>query len=226
MRPPSALMEGLRVRGWASGFGVSLLVVALVAGAAAAKPRADQETAGDILGAYPESVTRRLMRDKFVMIDNGGGQNASGLVQALVVFEQPRSRTLLLLAQTARQTEYRPELKSVETVARSEGATTDEHRMKIMFMKIDYHVRTHYDYKRSRISWKLDPDFDNDLEEIEGYWELYELDEHRTLGKFGTKVSMGPAMPLWLQEYATRKNVPQTLNRMRRWVDSNGTYRP
>ena len=93
-------------------------------------------------------------------------------------------------------------------------------------LEIDYRVRTHYDYERSRIDWKLDPNFDNDLQDIEGYWELYELDENRTLGKFGTRVSVGQAMPIWLQDYATRKNVPQTMDRMRRWVDSDGTYRP
>lgn len=213
----------MRVR--MAGPGAALLASVSIALAGVAEPRAAQETASDILAHQPEAVTEALMRDKIVLLDHGD-TNGNGMLEGLVVFEQPRSRTLQLIAQTARQTEYRPELEAVETVERSDGATIDEHRMKIMFMEIDYRVRTHYDYERSRIDWKLDPNFDNDLQDIEGYWELYELDENRTLGKFGTRVSVGQAMPIWLQDYATRKNVPQTMDRMRRWVDSDGTYRP
>ena len=33
-------------------------------------------------------------------------------------------------------------------------------------------------------------------------------------------------LPVWLQDYATRQNVPQTMEHVRRWVDSGGTYRP
>jgi len=161
-----------------------------------------------------------------VFVGGAGSDGDGTLMTALVVFEQPRSRAMRLLSQTARQGEYRPELKRVETVERGDQMVVDEHQMKIMFMQIDYRVRTHYDFERSRISWKLDPDFENDLEEIEGSWELYEMDENRTLGRFGTKVSVGKAMPIWLQNYATRRNLPQMMERMRRWVDSDGTYRP
>ena len=98
--------------------------------------------------------------------------------------------------------------------------------MKIMFMAIDYRLRTHFDWEGARIWWELDPAFDNHLESVEGFWELFDLDGQRTLGRFGTRVSVGPALPEWLQDYATRKNLPQTMEHVRRWIDSGGTYRP
>lgn len=210
------------MRGWAATAACMLLAGAVFTTAHASAG----SSAADILAAQPKAVIERLMRDKLVILGDPN-QNGPGMLNALVVFEQPRKRALRLLSQTGRQGEYRPELKRIETVKQNQdGTAIDEHQMKIMFMQIDYRVRTHYDFEAGRISWKMDPDFDNDLEDIEGYWELYELDAERTLGRFGTRVSVGPAMPIWLQDYATRKNLPQMMERMRRWVDSNGTYRP
>jgi hypothetical protein len=102
----------------------------------------------------------------------------------------------------------------------------DEHHMKILFARVDYRLRHHFDWEGGRSWWELDPSFANDLSEVEGFWELHELDAARTLARFGSRVVVGPALPLWLQEVATRKNLPATLERARRWVDSNGTYRP
>ena len=186
------------------------------------------ETAAQVLARYRQPVIERLMQEKVVFLGNAdpAANGDKSLMTALVVFEQPRSRAMRMLSQTARQGEYRPELKRVETVKRWDQMVLDEHQMRIMFMRIDYRVRTHYDFKRSKITWTLDPDFDNDLEVIEGSWELYEIDEDHTLGHFGTKVSVGKAMPIWLQNYATSRNLPQMMERIRRWVDSDGTYRP
>jgi len=205
---------------WALALGLSLATVV-------AAPPARAQGAAAVLARHPKPVVEQLMREKIVIVSDGAESNGAGsMVTALVIFEQPRKRTLRMLSQTARQHEYRPELESVETVERGEGTAIDEHQMKIMFMEIDYRVRTRYDHERARISWKIDPSFDNDLEDLEGYWELYEFDGNRTLGRFGTRVSMGPALPVWIQDYATRKNLPESMDRMRRWVDSNGTYRP
>jgi len=203
-------------------------VAAALAALVSVPATASAQSAAAILATHPRPVVEKLMRDKIVILSsNDPASNGAGtMVVGLVVFEQPRARALRLLSQTARQPEYRPELESVETVQRGDKTAVDEHQMKIMFLQIDYRVRTQYDFEKARISWKIDPAFENDLQDLEGYWELYELDEGRTLGRFGTRVHMGAALPVWLQDYATRKNVPQTMERMRRWVDSNGTYRP
>jgi len=102
----------------------------------------------------------------------------------------------------------------------------DEHHVRILFVRIDYRLRTQTDFEAARIWWNLDPTHDNDLRVLDGYWELYEFDDARTLGVFGTRVVLSPAMPTFLQKAATRGNVPRVVERMRLWVNSNGSYRP
>ena len=77
-----------------------------------------------------------------------------------------------------------------------------------------------------RIRWDLDPAFDNDLAHVSGFWELFPLDENRTLARFGISVDVGPAVPGFLQDWITRKNVPGSMERARLWVNSEGRYRP
>jgi hypothetical protein len=204
-----------------------LAAAALPAGADPPRPSAPPETAEAVLARYSPVVVARLQTDRIALLGPGETDGVpDSFVQALVIFSQPRRRTLRLLSQTARQAEFRPELREVETIEWGDATALDEHRMAIMFMKIDYRLRTHFDFERGRIWWELDPSFDNDLEHVEGFWELYALGRGETLGRFGTRVQVGATLPVWLQDYATRKNVPQTMEHVRHWVDSDGTWRP
>jgi hypothetical protein len=76
------------------------------------------------------------------------------------------------------------------------------------------------------MTWGLDPEYENDLARLEGFWELYELDEARTLARFGTAVQVGPALPGFVQDLVTRKKLPASIDQTRQWVDSLGLYRP
>jgi hypothetical protein len=201
-------------------------LLCLAASASHAGASTAVSAAHGLLEAQPKAVVERLEEEKLVLLQSRDGQHSGDFVEALVIFEQPRSRVMRLLSQTARQSEYRPELSGVETLEWRDDGNIDEHRMRVLFVKLRYRVHTHFDFEGGRIWWELDPSFESDLRQLEGYWELYELEEGRTLGRFGTRVDVGPALPTWFQEYATRKNVPATVDYIRLWVDSNGTYRP
>ena len=197
-------------------------ITLIVAAVERARARALTGAAQSVLAEQPPRVVEELFEEKVVLLTGGQGP----YVEALVIFQQPRRRALRLLAQTGRHAEFRPELERVETIRSGKSESVDAHRMKVVFKTIDYHLRSHFDWKNSRISWELDPGYDNGVRALEGYWEMHELDAKRTLALFGSRVDVGPALPLWLQEAATRKNVPEAVERVRRWVDSNGSYRP
>jgi hypothetical protein len=203
-------------RAWAALLGLA----ALAARPAAAAPSAS--SAAGVLAGQPRPVVDQLFARKLVLLSRDEGP----FVEALVIFAQPRPRTLRLLAQTARHTEFRPELERIETVSWGDREVLDDHHLKILFMPIQYRLRHRFDWEGARIWWELDPAFENDLSEVAGFWELYELEGDRTLARFGSRVVVGPSLPLWLQDAVTRKNLPATVERVRLWVDSNGTYRP
>ena len=179
------------------------------------------------LAGQPPELVQKLVEEKIVLLPGSDADpHEPGRVRALVLFSQPRRRVVELLIQTARQIEYRTDLEDLKTVERLPDHNVDEHDMKIMLMRISYWLRYQWDLQAGRISWSLDSRFPNQLRVAEGSWDLGELDADHTLARFATRIDVGPALPSFLQELATRKNLPTTLDRCRRWVDSDGRYRP
>lgn len=178
-----------------------------------------------LLEEEPPELVARLMEQKLLVLDEA----SESLVVAYVIFERSLQDVLGLLRQPIRQLEYRPELDSVETIRRFENGRVDEQRIRIMFMTFVYRVR----YRdlvdtEGRLEWTLDPDFDNDLGRFEGFWEFYPLEENpdRTLARFGSNVNVGPAVPRFIQKRMSRKTVLRYLENCRRWIDSDGVWRP
>lgn len=210
-------------RGW-----IGLLVlVPTLAGWPAVVQAQPPATAAEILRAQPPALVEKLREKHVVLLQTFEEDDVyGGEVQALVIFDQPLESTMFLLTQVERQIEYYPGLRGIEVIEELEAGNVAEVRMRIMFMTITYHIRRQWDFRTHRISWDLDPDFDNPLQEVSGSWQFFDLDQDRTLGRFATRVDVGPALPDFLQDLATRRRLPETMERARKWVDSGGTYRP
>jgi len=161
-----------------------------------------------------------------LLVEEAKTESGGTLFVAYVLFEKPLGRVVELLSQASRQREYRPELRSIEVVERGPDTRLDEHRIKIMFTNVVYRLRMQRDRAPDRFSWHLDPSFDNDLRRMQGFWELYQLGEDRTLGRFGSTVDVGPAVPRLVQKTLSRKTVLRTVENTRKWVDSDGHWRP
>ena len=199
-----------------------LLIAALFCTGAESSPAV--ETAMEVLDRYPPKIVQELHAKNRVRLP--GTQDGSLYIAALVLFDQPLGHALHLLSQTERQSEFLPELKRVETIRRDDASVIDEHQVRVLFIRLNYRLRTEFDFNAARIRWNLDPSRDNDLEVLDGYWELYEMGDSRTLGVFGTRVVLSSALPTFIQTAATRRNVSRVVERMRLWVNSNGSYRP
>jgi hypothetical protein len=205
-----------------------LLLLAQVTSGAGESPQAQREpaTAEGILAQEPPELVEQLFEKKMLLIEVTKKEGEGTLFVAYVLFEKPRSRVVHLLTQPERQTEYRPELRYIEVVERGPDTRVDEHCLKVMFTNVVYRLRMRRDRETERLSWHLDPSFDNDLRRMQGFWELYQFGEDRTLGRFGSTVDVGRAVPRMLQDALSRKTVLRTVENTRKWVDSDGRWRP
>lgn len=204
-----------------------IALVVLLSGAAPSHA----ETALELLAELSEDQRQQLSEDRLMLLDSAGDGK---LVSALVLFTPPPDQVLPLVSAATRQVEYRPELKSSTTMEELHDGViaqqrmklqVEQQQMKVAFVKLVFHLRFVIDEENLKVSWSLADGYENDLQQADGFWELYPLGDGATLGKFGTRVDVG-SLPGFLQDFATRKNVPKTLERTRRWVDSDGTWRP
>jgi hypothetical protein len=208
-------------------------VVALLAGGVFPPPAQANEpgeplSAEDLLAAQPRDLVDRLMADRVLVLQEveQKGPLRGGIISSYVIFDPPIEKVYRLLAQSSRQAEFRPEMASIETVETRPEGPIDEQRIKILFRTFVYRLAYRLRPEVRRIEWALDERFDNDLAHVSGFWSLYAMQDGRTLGRSGTRVDVGPAVPAVLQDWITRKNVPTTMLRVREWVNSNGSYRP
>jgi hypothetical protein len=146
--------------------------------------------------------------------------------RALVIFSAPRENVLALLLQTERQGEFLENLRSVRGLAKSENDKVDEHELRVLFTSLTYRVHNHWDEASWHIWWQLDETYDNDLRELQGYWQLYEMADGRTLAIYGTHVDVGPVFPKKVQDMMTRRTIRQAVHQFREWVDAEGQGGP
>jgi len=145
-----------------------------------------------------------------------------GMTPAVVLFAHPPEQVFELLIQTERQAEVMRFIDAIEPVSRRPEDHVDRHELKILFTRIRYHVRHHWDGEAMRIWWDLAPSHANDIREITGYWELYPLSGNRSLGLYASAVDVGPVIPRRMQAALTRKNLRSAVESFRRWVDEEG----
>ena len=228
----ASLGERRRSKVRSSRFGwIRVAVCAIALLPAALEPIAAQEegdTGGQrFLAAQSPELVTRLFEKRTLLLEEVERADGGTLFVAYVLFDQPRSRVVALLTEPGRQREYRPELCKVKVIESGENTRLDENQLKVMFTKLVYRVRyvSELDQEPQRLSWKLDPSFDNDVTRLEGSWELYELDAENTVGRFGSIVDVG-AVPQIVQDILSRKTVVNTVENTRYWVDSDGKWRP
>ena len=203
------------------------LLIGQVPRAAPAQPATPQNppaSAQALLDSQPEERVEKLLEKRVVLLPSDG--LPPGQVEALVVFSQPTEKVWEMLLQRERQKEFRPELIRMSVVEREGNLLVEEQHLKIAFLDVGYRLRDHFDPATHTMTWELDPAFESTLQHVSGYWELHVLDAARTLARFGTRVSVSPAVPGFIQNGITRKNVPESLENTRQWVDSDGRWRP
>ena len=206
----------------------ALALASLVAlGAGAPDGESVAVASGDrVLAQEPPELVAQLRNNGMLVMEDVGSADPQSFVIAWVIFTQPRERAVALVTDGSRQREWRPGIDGVEVVERDGAARVDEVRMRVMFRELVYRVKYLRDEATQRITWSLDPRFDNDLATFDGFWEFYALPDARTLGRFGTRVDAGMALPAVMQRSLTRRNVIDTMEACKKWVDSDGRWRP
>jgi hypothetical protein len=179
----------------------------------------DHEVANDVSSHFTSDMIANLQKTGVVLVEYTG---EDGTFEALVIFDPPLDRIWHLLIQGDRQNEYRPELKRIRTIDKGPNHSLEEHELRIMFISLTYRLRFELNRDQNFIGWSLDPDFKNDVDHISGNWQLYEMEDGRTLARFKTRVRVGGALPGWLQNTVSRKKIPQTLKRCRVWANNEG----
>lgn len=178
-----------------------------------------------ILSSLAEKDRDELVTKEIVVAARQDGDEPSGVITAYVVVHQPKKRVFEMLTDTTAQVNYQPRLRKSERVRREGNVEVTQFHTKAPMVNVHTRVIHQWWPEVSRIAWVLDPEFKNDLKKQVGFYNLYAIDEKTTLLEFGTIIEVGMLVPKFVQTYFTRKDLPEALGNVKRWVDSNGEWR-
>lgn len=76
----------------------------------------------------------------------------------------------------------------------------------------------------SRVEWLLNAEFENDIAQQIGFWQLYAAGDKYTVAEYGTLVDTGVAVPAKIQDILARRDIPKALDHFQRLINSNRTW--
>ncbi len=156
-------------------------------------------------------------------ISHSGGQRA--LIEIAVVFNQPIEGVWTLLSNPENQIHFLEDMKDLKIIKKTSTEDNVECLLKFFFLDVIYRVIRKVDHANYYIHWWLDPNFDNNIQDLRGFWRFYPYGEGKTLGRYGTRVTILKLIPSFIENYLIRKNLPKALASVKNYVDSGGTYR-
>lgn len=167
----------------------------------------------------------RVKKGEIVILDQPEKVEGRQMITAAFIFNQNIDAVWTLMTSGWRQEEYLPRLERSPLIKKWEGGDIIEFHVSILGVGIDYQVLGKRDKSCYCQSWKLNPGYDNDMKEVSGYWKFYWVDDKHTLARYGTWVETGISIPSAVQEYLTKRDLPEALGAVKKWVDSGGKYR-
>jgi hypothetical protein len=182
---------------------------------------------GALTDKDPQAYNGLTSKDIERMIKDIGHEESTskGMIKAALIISQPIDKVYALQAQDWRQAEYVPYLEKMWAVQKYADGNLDEEELKILFVTLRFRVRWYHEPGKYAFHWNLDPGFKNDLKRLEGVWQFYYIDDNHTLGRYATVSETGFGIPQTIQDFLTRRDLPEALNNNKLWFESMGTWR-
>ena len=128
-----------------------------------------------------------------------------GYIRAVAIFDQPKARTLELMTEPSKLALFLESLDGSVTVARSEVGEISKFSVGFLWWDIDFWIQHWFYPELSRYDWYMDTkNFDNEIDGNKGFWQLYALDDKRTIGEYGVYVDTGiPCATTYVRTHST-----------------------
>lgn len=168
---------------------------------------------------------RRLVDGEIVFTFNLTAQKHSGLIQATVIFNQTPEQTWNLLYRTEDQVKYLKMLEEAKVIARSRLHDTVEFKVRFAFLTFICRVNLTFDKEGFNFFWNLDPEYNNDFIDLQGFWRFYPYGQGKTLARYGCTVSL-KNIPTFIEDMLKKSVIARSLASIKKYVDSGGKDDP
>ncbi len=150
-----------------------------------------------------------------------------GRGKAYVIIKKPREVIYDQLTKGYKEfPEFMPRLEKVDVKSLTDTSMKVRSYVGVGLSTYEYTLAFKLDRAAFQTDWTLDKTADNDVKETTGQWKLHELEPGKsTLAEYTIAVDTGKFVPQFIEDYLTRKDLPQILNALRKRVESDGKWK-
>lgn len=144
---------------------------------------------------------------------------------AFVIIDKAPEAAWAVLTDYQKMPEFMPRLHKVTIKQKTPERMKVLQELKIMFKTVEYTLDLQFNHEKKRMDWTLDKSVENDIKDTFGSWDFIPFENGKTLVAYTIAVNTGVAIPQFLEDYLTKKDLPEVLLSMKRRVESGGKYR-
>ncbi len=162
----------------------------------------------------------RLAKGEVIIREDQSSHGGGRRVQAAILIDSPVQRVWDVIIDCERAPEFMPDLKSCKFLQRTEDTAIIEQEVKVsrFLPKTTYIYRSTYQ-KFKRIDFKR---ISGDLKDLEGSWVFESVGGgQQTIVVYSVFLDPGFFAPKWLVREILRKNLPDVLLALRKWVSDS-----
>ena len=142
------------------------------------------------------------------------------IIAAAVIFNQPVEIVWKILSQPERQVDYLKEIKKSKLIREEARGKWVYFEVEIYGFSIHYTVKHLFYPEIKSIAWELDPEAENDLSYLGGFWRLYPWSEGKTLARYGSQVVPKFKLAHAIVQYLYRNRVKHSLLTVKKYLES------
>ena len=175
--------------------------------------------------------TTKIMKGETVVTEERY-KNAKGdtlaRAKVVVLINAPWEKILKTLVNFPAMKEFMPRVKSCKKISGDDKQMIVHWSLSIAWTSIEYRLLTNVDKEKKMLSWKMDTTYkDHDIRDTTGFWKFHSVegDTSKTIAEYSLTLDTGMMVPGFVQNYLTKKDLPNVANSVKKRVESNGKWK-
>lgn len=153
--------------------------------------------------------------------DAEGKTRGKGL--AIVLIDKPPEEVWKYIPQFDSYKEFMPRMVASKIYLNEAGKIGAEYTLKVAFKTIVYSCMHYLENDKFMLRWELDAARKNDIASTTGWWKIKPY-KGKSIVAYTVAVDTGIAVPKVIQDYLTKRDLPNVVRAMKKRVESGGTY--
>lgn len=202
-------------------------VLGLMLIAAAPAPAPAPAAAPSPLDRFNAEQKKQLLAGEavYMTVKSNEGGVTKGHGQSSVIVKAPISDCFRIFTDFNSQVKYFPRKTKSKVIKTAGNVYTVEKAFNFYGFTVEYVMKYTVDAKNYTVNYQLDPNYPHDIEDTAGYFKFERIDDQRTLFTYAVlKLSTGVAVPGFIQEYLSSKDLPAVVVNAKKRIESKGTW--